>query len=216
VRRIIILFLLLPFYFLSMANTGDEVKTVSDLNWITVWLSFLFGLLFTILFRFLNRRSKMIDQRSDPGLPLNGWIIFLGANLFARMIIQLYFFWSAHYFSKTIWTELLQTGGVALHSLIIFELFLSFFALAGTGALIYWFLGRRDIFPAMFIYYVIFYVAASLVLLFIYRNLRLPIDMMSFRRDTFFHLLRICYAGAWVLFVLKSEQVKKTFIYPAG
>jgi Protein of unknown function (DUF2569) len=214
VRRILILLFLLSFHFISFANAGDPLKPDSNTNWVTLWLSFFFGLLFTILFRFLNRRSKKLDQRSDPGLPLSGWIVFLGINLFVRMIVQLYFFWTAYYYSKSAWNNLAQRDGISFQSLIIFELFLALFAIAGTGALIYWFLGRRDIFPSMFTYYVIFYLLATFVLVIVYREMKLPGDMRVIRRDTFVQFFRIVYAGAWVVFVLKSPQVKKTFIYP--
>src|SRR5665811_317799 len=106
VRRIFVLFLFLPFYFNSYANSGDQAEPGAYFNWITIWLSFFFGLLFTILFRFLNKYSKTIDQRSDAGLPLSGWIMFLGVNLIVRIVIQAYFFWNANYFSKSTWIHL--------------------------------------------------------------------------------------------------------------
>jgi hypothetical protein len=151
VRRIPILFLFLLFYFTSLAKSGERVKPDLNFNWITIWLSFFFGVLFTMLFRFLNKKSKTIDQRSNAGLPLNGWISFLGINLIIRMLIQCYFFWRADYFMQSGWLGLKQDGGVQFQMLFIFEMFLSLFALAGTGALIYWFFGRRDIFPSMVI-----------------------------------------------------------------
>jgi hypothetical protein len=214
-RRIPILFLLQFYCLSSLAGVEDPVKTDYGINWITVWLSFFFGLLFTILFRFLNRRSKKIDQRSDPGLPFNGWIIFLGVNLFIRIAIQLYFFWTASYFSKPIWISLASAGGLTLQTLIIYEMFLSLFALAGTGALIYWYLGRRDIFPSMFIYYACFYLIAILSLIWIYRSMNLPENMQGIRRDPIVHIIRIIYVSALLIYVVKSKQVKKTFVYSA-
>jgi hypothetical protein len=214
VRRIFMLFLCLPFYFNSFANNGVPKETGTGINWISIWLSFFFGVLFTILFRFLNKNSKTIDQRTDAGLPMSGWIIFLGVNLILRIVIQIYFFWKANYFLKSTWIHLQQAGDVKFHSLFIFEMFLSLFALTGTGALIYWFFGRRDIFPSMFIYYVGFYLAATLVLLITYHNMTLPTDLVSIRRNSLIQLLRIIYAAAWAAFVLKSLQVRKTFVYP--
>ena len=213
-RRILSPFLLLPFYINSFANSGTPAQPASYFNWITIWLSFFFGLLFTILFRYLNKYSKTIDQRSDAGLPLSGWIMFLGINLVVRFIIQAYFFWDANYFLKSTWIHLGQTGGVKFHMLFIFEMFLSLFALAGTGALIYWFFGRRDIFPTMFMYYVGLYLLSTFALLILYHNMKLPVDMISIRHDMFIRIFRIVYGTAWVIFVLKSEQVKQTFVYP--
>jgi hypothetical protein len=214
VRRIFVLFLFLPFYFNSFANSGVPAEPGAYFNWITIWLSFFFGLLFTILFRFLNKYSKTIDQRSDAGLPLSGWIMFLGINLIARIIIQAYFFWNANYFLKSTWIYLGQLGGVKFHMLFIFELFLSLFALAGTGALIYWFFGRRDIFPTMFLYYGSIYLVATCVLLIIYHFIVLPPEIISIRRDIYIQFFRIAYTATLMIFVWKSDQVKQTFVYP--
>jgi Protein of unknown function (DUF2569) len=216
VRRISVLFLFLPLYFNSFANSGEQAAPGVYFNWITIWLSFFFGLLFTILFRFLNKYSKTIDQRSDAGLPLSGWIMFLGINLIVRIIIQAYFFWNANYFLKSTWLNLQQLGGVNFQLLFIFELFLSLFALAGTGALIYWFFGRRDIFPTMFIYYASFYLVATSVLLIIYHFIDLPAEMISIRRDMYIQFFRIVYTTGLMIFVWKSDRVKQTFVYPPG
>jgi len=212
VRRIF--FPLLSLTFLNSFANGETQAPGNYINWVTIWLSFFFGLLFTILFRFLNKYSKTIDQRSNPGMPLSGWIVFLGINLLVRFILQIYFFWNANYFSESVWMHLGQLGGTKFQLLFIFELFLSLFAVAGTGALIYWFFGRRDIFPTLFIYYAGIYIVVTSVLLFSYHFLNLPSEMISIRRDMYTQILRIIYTSAWTIFVWKSEQVKQTFVYP--
>ncbi len=214
VRRIYFLLLLLPICLESKANEDIQSVSVASINWITVWQSFFFGVLFTMLFRFLNKKTKKVDQRSDAGLPVNGWVLFLGINLVVRIVVQFYFLWTAKYFSQTKWLQLGQAGGPRLQSIFIFELFLSLFSLTGTSALIYWFFGRRDIFPRMFIYYVGFYVVANLVLMVIYLNISVPAGMISIRHDTLIQIFRILYAIAWFTYLLKSEQVKQTFVYP--
>lgn len=216
VRRIFILFSFLAFYLISLANNGTQIKSESRFNWITIWLSFFFGVLFTMLFRFLNSNSKTVDQRSNPALPVSGWIMFLGINLIVRIFIQSYFFWNANYFLQSTWVQLEHAGGVRLQTLFIFEMFLSLFALTGTGALIYWFYGRRDIFPVMFIYYVGFYLITTSILMIIYPHMALPAYLITIRHDSLIQILRIAYAAVWVIFVLRSEQVKQTFVYPPG
>jgi len=212
VRRIFILLLCLTF--LNSFANGEVAAPVSYFNWLTIWLCFFFGLLFTILFRFLNKFSKTIDQRSNPGMPLNGWVMFLGINLLVRFVIQLYFFWHANYFLESTWIRLGQLGGMGFQVLFVIELFLSLFAVAGTGALIYWFFGRRDIFPMLFLYYAGIYIVVTSTLLFIYHFMNLPPEMISIRRDMYTQILRIIYTSAWMIFVWKSEQVKLTFVYP--
>ena len=212
VRRIFILLLCLTF--LNSFANGEVAAPVSYFNWRTIWLCFFFGLLFTILFRFLNKFSKTIDQRSNPGMPLNGWVMFLGINLLVRFVIQLYFFWHANYFLESTWIRLGQLDGMGFQVLFVIELFLSLFAVAGTGALIYWFFGRRDIFPMLFLYYAGIYIVVTSTLLFIYHFMNLPPEMISIRRDMYMQILRIIYTSAWIIFVWKSEQVKQTFVYP--
>lgn len=214
VRRIFVLLLSLTFVN-SFAN-GDTPTSGPYFNWVTIWLSFFFGLLFTILFRFLNKHSKTIDQRSNPGMPLSGWVMFFGINLLARFVIQIYFFWHANYFLASTWIHLGQLGGTKYHVLFVIELFLSLFAVAGTGALIYWFFGRRDIFPMLFIYYAGIYIVVTSALLFMYHFMDLPPEMISIRRDMYIQILRITYTSAWMVFVWKSQQVKQTFVYPYG
>ena len=214
VRRIFVPLLSLTF-FNSFAN-GETPTPGNYFNWVSIWLCFFFGLLFTILFRFLNKYSKTIDQRSNPGMPLSGWIVFLGINLIARFVIQIYFFWNENYFNESIWIHLGQLGGTKFQPLFIFELFLTLFAVTGTGALIYWFFGRRDIFPSLFIYYAWIYLVATSVLLFIYHCMNLPPEMINIRRDLYVQIFRIAYTAALMIFVWKSEQVKQTFVYPHG
>jgi Trk-type K+ transport system membrane component len=185
-----------------------------DINWITIWLCFFFGLGFTILFRFLNGNTKKADQRENAGLPLSGWIAFLGFNLISRLVVQSYFFVTGNYFLKSDWIHLDDLGGARLHTLLIFEMFLSLFSLTGTGALLFWFFGRRDIFPRMFIWYGVFYLIAFLVQILINQNMVFPQVMMGIRRMNAIHYFRIAYVAILVLYMWKSDQVKQTFVYP--
>lgn len=187
---------------------------ISDINWITIWLCFFFGLLFTILFRFLNGNTKTVDQRRNAGLPLSGWIAFLGFNLVVRLIIQSYFFVTGNYFLKSDWIHFEDMGGVRLHTLLIFEMFLSLFSLTGTGALLFWFLGRRDIFPMMFMWYGVFYLIAFLTQILINQNMVIPQELMGIRRMNTIHYFRMAYVAVLVLYMWKSDKVKQTFVYP--
>jgi hypothetical protein len=213
VRRIFVLIIFLTF--LNSYADGQTQAPGTYFNWVSIWISFSFGLLFTILFRFLNKYSKTIDQRSNPGMPLNGWVLFLGVNLIAGFITQIYFFWNANYFMESTWMHLGRLGGTKFQLLLIFELCLSLFTIAGTGVLIYWFFGRRDIFPTLFIYYGWIYLVTTSVLLLIYHLMELPPGMISIRRDIYVQIFRVAYTTALMIFVWKSELVKQTFVYQA-
>jgi hypothetical protein len=212
-RRFCLLFFSMHLSFLVFSQGG--VQPQSKFNWINIWLCFFFGLLFTMLFRFLNRKKRTVDQRRDAGQPLSGWLLFLGVNLIARIILQAYFFLNENYFQKSAWIQVAGADTVRFHTLMIFEMFLSLFALSGTGALLYWFYGKRDIFPAMFIYYAVFYLLATIIQLLIYHYMVLPAEMMTIRRHSLIHLFRFVYGAVWVLYIWKSKQVKQTFIYPS-
>jgi len=212
VRRICLLFFSLHVYFLAYCQV--DAPSPSSINWITVWLSFFFCVLFTMLFRHLNRKKRTVDQRSNAGQPLRGWLVFLGLNLVARIFIQAYFFFNENYFRKSVWIHLASVGGTSLHTLMIFEMFLSLFSMAGTGALLYWYYNKRDIFPRMFIYYAGFYLLATFIQTMVYHHMVLPAEMMTIRRESFIHLIRFVYGALWVLYVWRSKQVKQTFIYP--
>jgi hypothetical protein len=215
VRRISILLLFLSYYYLSFANGNIEPHSETNIYWIAVWLCFLFGVLFTILFRQLDRRSMMIDQRSDAGLPLSGWIVVLGLTLTIRILLQGYALLNGHYFLKSTWIQLEQAGGLKLHFISIFELVLSLFSLISSGVLLYWFFGRRDIFPSMFIYYVSFFLIVQFILWVIYNNIILPIDMAAIRHEMLKQFLRMAvYTIIWGAYIWKSAQVKQTFVYP--
>jgi hypothetical protein len=130
------------------------------------------------------------------------------------LVVQSYFFVTGNYFLKSDWIHLDDLGGARLHTLLIFEMFLSLFSLTGTGALLFWFFGRRDIFPRMFIWYGVFYLIAFLVQILINQNMVFPQVMMGIRRMNAIHYFRIAYVAILVLYMWKSDQVKQTFVYP--
>ncbi len=187
------------------------------LNWITIWLCFFFGVLFTMGFRFLNKNSNVSDQRGYAGQPLGGWIIFLGITMIIRIAVQSYYFYNDNYFLKTTWIRLEQAGGTKLQTLFITEMFVSLLTIASTGALIFWFFGRRDIFPKMFVYSLGFLLAAQLILLILYYVISLPESMEAARKDMWMQFgLMFAYSAICGVFVTRSENVKLTFVYPSG
>jgi Protein of unknown function (DUF2569) len=168
-------------------------------------------------FRFLNKNSYISDQRGYAGQPLGGWIIFLGITLIIRVAAQSYYFYLENYFLKTTWTRLELAGGAKLQTLFIAEMFISLLAIASTGALIFWFFGRRDIFPKMFVYSLGLLLAAQLILLMLYYVVSLPFPVETVRKEMWVQFGRmVFYSGIWGAFVMRSENVKQTFVYPPG
>lgn len=214
-RRTCIFLLFFTFYNLCSANGIIRSDSDDNINWITVWLSFLFGVLFTVLFRFLNGKSKTIDQRSDAGLPLGGWIILLGLTLVARFLFQGYALFNGNFFFKSTWVRLEHTGHIKLYFLSIFELFLALFSLASTSFLLYWFLGRRDIFPIMFVYYITFFLITHFILWIVYTSTALPAEWTSNPNEILIQFFgMVVYAVICGVYVRTSKRVKQTFVYP--
>ena len=203
----------------ALSGTSSEIRQnhgpASNINWLTTWLSFFLGVIFTMLFRFLNQKSKIQDQRSDAAIPLGGWIVFLGITLMIRLFAQGYYFWNEHYYQVSTWNALEKLGGAGIQAIFIFEMIFSLFSLAGMGAMLFWFFGKRDIFPAMFIGFTVIILIAQFILLLVYYNIRIPESMSSLRQQMGTQFIRMSfYAAIWISFLKRSENVKYTFVYP--
>jgi hypothetical protein len=121
------------------------------------------------------------------------------------------------YLLKSAWILLDQAGGAKLQTLFIMELFVSLLAITSSGALIFWFFGRRDIFPKMFVYCLGLLLACQLLLLALYYIISLPASVQTVRKDLWIQFGRmVVYSLIWGIFVTRSENVKQTFVYPPG
>ncbi len=190
-------------------------KPEGNTNWITLWISLFAGIILTMLFNFLNRKSRADEEFVGPALPLQGAVIFLAITLGIRFVYQGYIFMDQHYFQRTVWNQLEVAGGAGLQSLLVTEMCVAIFSMAGSLALLYWFFKKRDIFPYMFIRFVIVCLVAQFLLLLIYYNLKISIDLTKVRNEASTQLVRsLVYAGIWISFILKSENVRKIFVYP--
>jgi hypothetical protein len=87
--------------------------------------------------------------------------------------------------------------------------------MAGSLALLYWFFKKRDIFPYIFIRFVIVFLVAQFLLLIIYYNLKVSFDLTAVKSEAGLQLTRsLVYAGIWIIFMVKSENVKQIFVCP--
>jgi Domain of Unknown Function with PDB structure (DUF3857)/Protein of unknown function (DUF2569) len=190
-------------------------KPDGNTNWITIWICFFACVLMTTLFRYLNRKSILSDEYSNDAVPIQGWVILLAITLGFRFLYQAYIFTEQNYFNVKVWKYLGKNGGSTLKFVLIFEMCVALFSMAGSLSLLYWFFKKRDIFPFMFVRFVIVLLAAQLVLVLSYYNVNTTMDLKSVREDAITQLTRSCiYAFIWISFVLKSERVKQIFVYP--
>jgi len=184
-------------------------------SWPAIWLTFFFGLMFTILFRYLNARRETVLYSPGTGYPLGGWTVVLGITMGVGFLAMAYRLFTNNYFNHQTWSTLGDAGGAGLQFLLLFELLASLTYLACTGALLYWYLGRRDIFPRMFVWYAGILLSVQLGLIIAYSAVRIPADFGDLRTGTTTQFFRaLIYSAIWVSYILRSERVKATFLEP--
>jgi hypothetical protein len=183
--------------------------------WPAIWLTFFFSLLFSRLFIFLNRRSEDTFYSPGSGYPLGGWLILLGISFAFTIMTQLFQLYQSNYYSYANWITVGKTGGTSLQYLYLTRLAIHLSFLTGAGATLFWFLKRRDIFPRMFIWYAGLLLTGRLLLLVLFRITPTPASFNGYKDDLTMEFLRTCvYAAIWVAYVLRSGQVRSTFLEP--
>ena len=183
--------------------------------WPAIWLTFFFSLLFSRLFLWLNSRSEETLYAPGSGYPLGGWLVLLGVSISISLILELVQLFRENYYSFTNWTLFGNAGGANLQYLIMTELAIRLGFLAGGGAILFWFIKKRDIFPRMFFWYIGLLLSGRLLLLLLYSVVPIPASFNSYRYDLTTNLIRTAiYSAFWVTYILRSGQVKSTFLEP--
>ncbi len=210
---------------MNLAFTSGDISTPpsqhknfkpdGNTNWITIWICFFASVLMTTLFRHLNRKSIPPNEYAKDAVAMNWVVILLAITLGIRFLYQAYIFMDQNYFKMNVWNYLGKSGGSTLQLVLIFEMCLTIFIMAGSLSLLYWFYNKRDIFPTMFVRYVIICLTAQLVLVLLYYIVKSTMDLKSVQADAIKQLTRsVVYAGIWISFILNSEKVKRIFVYP--
>jgi hypothetical protein len=191
--------------------------SVSDVRacWPAIWLSFFFSLFFTWLFRRLNVRSEETIYTPGSGYPLGGWTILLGVTVGLTLLALVIELFRSGFYSYRNWANFGSAGGRPLQYLYLAQLAVSLSYIACSGAILYWFLQRRDIFPRMFVWYAGILLSGTLLIFILYHIIPLPASLNSYKENLALPFIRTCvYAAVWVTYVLRSEQVKSTFLEP--
>jgi phosphate starvation-inducible membrane PsiE len=171
--------------------------------------------LFSRLFQYLNSRSEETLYAPGSGYPLGGWLILLGVSLAAILMLELIRLFQWDYFSFSTWAKYGSAGGTALQYLYLSQLALQLTVICGAGALLYWFFKKRDIFPRMFLWYAGILLSGRLLLLLLFYVTPIPASLGAYRAALTLAFLRSgVYALIWVAYVLRSGQVKSTFLEP--
>ncbi|HEY4336533.1 MAG TPA: DUF3857 domain-containing protein [Puia sp.] len=195
--------------------TSTVLSRTWKVCWPAIWLTFFFLLLFSRLFIWLNGRNEETLYAPGTGYPLGGWLVLLGFSIGATLLIEGINLFHDNYYSYENWLTFGNVGGFNLQYLVISELAFHLSFITGTGAVLYWFIKKRDIFPRMFLWYIGILLFGRLLLVLLYTFIPLPATFNTYKYELAGHFIRtLAFAAIWVTFVLRSGQVKSTFLEP--
>ena len=181
--------------------------------WPAIWFTFFFAMIFTALFRRLNVRSEEVSYPYEPGFPLGGWTIVLGIGIILGLVYQAVSLVRDDFYRTARWDSLETLGGTPLRLFFFTQLAYYLLCLASLGAIVYWFLKRRDIFPRMFTWYVGILLSGQLFLIIFLRLIPAHAAVADYLRTLIIQFIRTCIYGAvWVTYVQRSGRVKSTFL----
>jgi Domain of Unknown Function with PDB structure (DUF3857)/Protein of unknown function (DUF2569) len=210
----------LSFSLYKESNTSTESIDSQPIHplhpcWPAIWLTFFYALLFSRLFIYLNTRSADNLYAAGAGYPLGGWLLILGLSIGAGLFLDIWQLFRANFYSADNWIAWSGTGGTGLQYLYLGQLVIQLNFIAGAGAVMFWFLKKRDIFPRMFVWYAAIVLAGRLALIGLFYSVNIPDTLAAYRSDLPWAFVRTSvYATIWVTYVLRSGQVKNTFLEP--
>jgi hypothetical protein len=183
--------------------------------WPAIWLTFFYCLLFSRLFQYLNSRGEETLYAPGSGYPLGGWIALLGISLGTIIVSEFGGLLMADYYSNTRYIEYGNAGGPTMQYIFLSQLAIHLSFIAGAASLLYWFFKKRDIFPRMFLWYSGILLVGRLLLLGLSCLPAVSARLIIYRPGL---LLALGYTAVYiilgVIFILRSEQVKSTFLEP--
>ena len=184
--------------------------------WPAIWLTFFFALFFSRLFTWLNSRSEETLYSPGSGYPLGGWLIFLGLSILSSIVIGGVEIFRDNYYSYSNWAAYGNSGGARLQYLVMAELAIRLTFIAGGSAIFFWFIKKRDIFPRMFLWYAGILLVGRVMLFLLVSFMPIRKEILdNYKAEWTTDLIRTTvYVAIWVTYILRSGQVKSTFLEP--
>jgi hypothetical protein len=198
-------------------SSSVSIPVAKDVKacWPAVWLTFFCSLFFSRLFVWLNRRNEETLYAPGSGYPLGGWLVLLGVSLVGGLGTSLYSFFVSNYYSFDNWTAYAKAGGSSLQYLYLGKMAIQLSFIAAGAASLFWFLKKRDIFPRMFIWYAGVLLSGQLLLILLFHLTPVPAAFNDYKDSLTVGFIRTCiYSAIWISYVLRSDQVKSTFLEP--
>jgi transglutaminase-like putative cysteine protease len=183
--------------------------------WPAIWLTFFFSLFFSRLFQYLNSRGEETLYAPGSGYPLGGRIALLGISLGVIILSESGGLLMANYYSNAHYIEYGNAGGHTMQYIFLSQLGIHLSFIAGAAALLFWFFKKRDIFPRMFLWYTGILAVGRLFLLGLSCLPSVSSLLISYRPGLLLALgYTLVYTTLGIVFILRSEQVKSTFLEP--
>ncbi|MBS1660600.1 MAG: DUF3857 domain-containing protein [Bacteroidetes bacterium] len=183
--------------------------------WPAIWLTFFFALIFSRIFIWLNRREAAIYYAPGSGYPLGGWLLLLGLSIIMSLGINVISFFGSNYYSYDNWTAYADAGGRSLQNLYLGKMAIQLVIIATTGATLFWFVKRRDIFPRMFMWHIAILLTGKLLIMLLFYLNPIPAILHPYKDAIIPGLIRTAaYSIIWGYYIWRSDQVRSTFLEP--
>jgi hypothetical protein len=206
------------FYWSSQDDIEPEPPaTPFSLNWLAIGLALIAAALFCYPAFDLYKKSLAPVKQPLRWLPINSWLILLAIGIVLRPFLFTILLIDTNVFTSNYWYMLHKqpnaTGNLSVLQLMVsVEIIFSVFFIVYSVVMAFLFFKRRDSFPTAMIYFFLInlvYAFLDMVIRhFICKHVEVDPDTLRELLTTFVS------GGVWTLYLLKSEQVKETFIMP--
>ncbi len=199
-------------------NEGIQGDAPSQgLNWLIIGLAVFFTTVFALHALRFSRVSIMPVSANLYGPGIQGWIVLLAIGVFTNPLRIFSNLIKSPVFTNGVWLQLDKAAN-ATHNVTVLQLLLVVEIACIIALLVYSLLlvsllyKKRDTFPKVMIIFFLanlaFLVADNLACYYIFEKAKLEDDDV---RDM---VISFVSAALWIPYLIRSEQVKETFIMP--
>lgn len=197
------------------STNGTDVTLGFSISWLSILYTIAILATCFFVFTILNKRTEETIYQAGTGQKIGGWLWVLGCGIILALLVNTINVSQKEFYNANLWSSLSNIGGEDLRWLQMIEEFISFLVISFEVAMAYWFFKRRDIFPKMFIHFILTLLLGQLILLVGYNSFKLPESISNQPNEIAKNIARtIIYGIIWVSYLKRSSRVKTTFIEP--
>lgn len=193
---------------------ADTDRTGTETNWVMLFFS-----IATIAFgvrsvRTLNRRHGPDPVHERPGGAPEGWIAAFGIMLIVKWLFYLPALASDNFYSSEKWTLLTGRGNTLLQLWMLLQVIMRLYLIVWLSAVIYWYFGRRDIMPEMFLRLgtteVVFF-GLNIIFILLLRAKFANYFPGALQRANYDLLHSLVFTIGWMIAIKRSERISRLF-----